>query len=148
MKSNLYSFALMLTSSTEQAGELVALTRNEIDAMVADGQLDKVDFRSYAFSLMRNIFMSRYGHSNKATAERMPAIKISFALESSMESVEGLYEVEQLTRSIESMDSEHSMMMSLHATGYTRREIARHMNVPMRRVHTRIKAAVRALSRC
>ena len=140
LQDNLLNFAYMLTSNREDAYDLL----QDTTLKVLDNEekfAENVNFKGWVFTIMRNIFINNYRHSVRSATiidQTEDLYHLNSAQESSINSVENTYAVDEITRAINSFSDEYRVPFSMHVAGYKYNEIAEKMGLPLGTVKSRI----------
>ena len=140
LQDNLLSFALKLTSNYDDAHDLLQDTTCK--ALVNEQKyVDDSNFRSWVFTIMRNIFINNYRRvvrsqtvvdkSDDLYQMNLPQIEAS-------ETPENSYTLSEVTQAVNELAEEYRRPFSLHVAGYKYQEIAEMMQLPLGTVKSRI----------
>ncbi len=127
MRSNMMSYALILTSSRPAANRLV----NEVAAQALTTGVsadDSKDLKGMIFSMMRDIYVANYRGlvSTNISINDNALVKkyhIEVPVAGGLESVKGVMSVDDLTEGIDRLQPRARRVFSMYATGYTMSEI-------------------------
>jgi RNA polymerase sigma-70 factor (ECF subfamily) len=140
IQSNLLSFAYMLTSNRDDAYDLLQDTTLKV-LDNADKYVDNINFKGWAFTIMRNIFINNYRRIVR-TATVIDQTDDLFHLNqpqnSGFDTPDGSVSVIEITRIINSFSDEYRIPFSMHVAGYKYAEIADEMQLPLGTVKSRI----------
>ncbi len=140
IQSNMFNFAMMLTSNRDNANDLVQdTTLKAIDNQ--DKYAEGTNFKGWVFTIMRNIFINNYRRASKAativdTSENL--YQINCAADSGLESPESSFTVNEVTDAINSFNDDLRIPFSMHVAGYKYHEIAEKLDMPLGTVKSRI----------
>ncbi len=140
LQSNLFNFAMMLTSNRDDANDLLqdtTLKALDNQEKFADG----TNFKGWVFTIMRNIFINNYRRASRAatvvdTTENMYHLNLS--QDSGLESPDESYTAQEITEAINEFSDEFRIPFSMHIAGYKYNEIAEKMNLPLGTIKSRI----------
>lgn len=150
LQANLLNFAYMLTSNKDDAYDLLQdTTLKALDN--EDKYADNTNFKGWVFTIMRNIFINNYRRAGRAativdTTDNLYHLNVS--QDSGANSPEGSYGATEITEAINSFPDEYRIPFSMHVAGYKYNEIAKHMNLPLGTVKSRIYFARKRLQEC
>lgn len=140
IQSNMFNFAMMLTSNRDNANDLVQdTTLKAIDNQ--DKYAEGTNFKGWVFTIMRNIFINNYRRASKAativdTSENL--YQINCAADSGFDSPECSFTVNEVTDAINSFNDDLRVPFSMHVAGYKYHEIAEKLDMPLGTVKSRI----------
>ncbi len=140
LQSNMLNFAYMLTSNRDDAYDLL----QDTTLKVLDNEskyAENTNFKGWVFTIMRNIFINNYRRTARAatmidTTDNLYHLNLS--QDSGLESPEDSYGASEIGAAIESFSDEYRIPFSMHVAGYKYNEIAKHMNLPLGTVKSRI----------
>ncbi len=140
LQSNLYNFALQLTTNRDAASDLV----QDTTLKVLDNEskyVDNVNFKGWVFTIMRNIFINNYRRQVRSatvidTSEDLYHLNLS--QESGLDTPEGSFAAGEISDAINSFTDDYKVPFSLYLAGYKYNEIAEKMNLPLGTVKSRI----------
>lgn len=140
MQSNLFSFAMKLTSNKEEAQDLVQDTT--LKALHSEEKfVDNTNFKGWMLTIMRNIFINNY----RKTAREKTMVDTSEDLyhlnlcqESGFETPDGSYACNEISALIAKLPAEYREPFSMYVAGYKYEEIAEKLNSPLGTVKSRI----------
>lgn len=147
LQGNLLSFACQLTSSREEAHDLL----QDTTLKVLDNEskyVDNVNFKGWVFTIMRNIFINNYRRTvRQATVVDKTAdlYHLNMPQSSGIGSPEGTFSAKEITKVIDSFGEGYRQPFMLHVEGYKYSEIAEIMDLPVGTVKSRIFFARRRL---
>ncbi|MDE6160753.1 MAG: RNA polymerase sigma factor [Muribaculaceae bacterium] len=147
MQGKLYSFAYMLTSNRDDANDLLQDTT--LKAMDSeDKYTDNTNFKGWVYTIMRNLFINNYRRMARSCTQldnTEDLIHLNLRQDSGLETPEGAISVADINRAINSFSDDYRIPFSMHLAGYHYAEIARHVNLPLGTVKSRIYYARRRL---
>lgn len=140
LQENMFNFAYTLTSSREEAKDLL----QDTTLKVLDNQdkfTDNKNFKGWVFTIMRNIFINNYRRftRNQTMLDQTEDLyHLNLPQESGFETPEGAFNVKEISKAINSFTDEYRIPFSMHVAGYKYNEIADKMNLPLGTVKSRI----------
>ncbi len=139
LQGNLLNYAFMLTSSREEARQLLNHTTEAALEQWATAS-DDAHFKGWAFSIMRALFASDFSGRVKARrAVRHDVYAISLTDEECMDSaLTGTYRSADVTRALATLTEGYRRAIELHFSGYSYAEIARALNLTVAVVKSRV----------
>ena len=140
LQSNLFNFAMMLTSNRDDANDLLqdtTLKALDNQEKFADG----TNFKGWVFTIMRNIFINNYRRASRAatvvdTTENLYHLNLS--QDSGLEAPDESYTAQEITEAINEFSDDFRIPFSMHIAGYKYNEIAEKMDLPLGTVKSRI----------
>ena len=136
----LFAFALRLTRSKDDAKDLMQET-----AMRAYRHRDKftlgTNFKSWISTIMRNTFINAYRKEKNRKNVNQPIEDFSFAIENTnVIPNQGEHDIRlsELTKMLKSVGKLYSVPFLMFYRGYEYQEIAKHLNIPIGTVKSRI----------
>jgi len=147
LQANLLNFAFMLTSNRDDAYDLLQdTTLKALDN--EDKYAEGTNFKGWAFTIMRNIFINNYRRGVRAativdTTDNLYHLNLS--QDSGIESPEDSYSVTEITAAIDELSAEYREPFSMHVSGYKYEEIAEKLALPLGTVKSRIYYARKKL---
>ncbi len=140
VKDILFGFALKLTHNQEDAKDLVQET-----AARAYINRDKfkvgTNFKGWATTIMRNLFINQYRKKKKRKHVNEPLDNMLFAIENKnavSNSGETHLAVENILSMLEEVGEKYSVPFLMFFDGYEYQEIAKHLDIPMGTVKSRL----------
>ncbi len=140
LQANLFNFAMMLTSSRDDAYDLLQdTTLKALDNQ--EKYAEGTNFKGWVFTIMRNIFINNYRRSARTatmvdTTDNLYHLNLS--QDSGLETPDGSYTAQEITAAINSFSDDFRIPFSMHVAGYKYNEIAEKMNLPLGTVKSRI----------
>lgn len=140
LQSNLFNFAMMLTSNRDDANDLLQdTTLKALDNQ--DKYSEGTNFKGWVFTIMRNIFINNYRRATRAativdTSENLYQLNLS--QDSGLEAPEQSYTAREITDAIKQFPDEFRIPFSMHVAGYKYNEIAEKMHLPLGTIKSRI----------
>ena len=149
LQNNLLSFAIILTSNRDDAYDLLQDTvLKALDNK--DKYMDNTNFQGWVFTIMRNIFINNYRRAARAqtvvdTTDDL--YHLNLPQDSGIASPEHSYAVTEINEAINGFSDDYRIPFSMHLAGYRYAEIAKHMNLPVGTIKSRIYYARQRLRR-
>ena len=149
LQNNLLSFAIILTSNRDDAYDLLQDTvLKALDNK--DKYMDNTNFKGWVFTIMRNIFINNYRRAARAqtvvdTTDDL--YHLNLPQDSGIASPEHSYAVTEIDEAINAFSDDYRIPFSMHLAGYRYAEIAKHMNLPVGTIKSRIYYARQRLRR-
>ena len=149
LQNNLLSFAIILTSNRDDAYDLLQDTvLKALDNK--DKYMDNTNFKGWVFTIMRNIFIKNYRRAARAqtvvdTTDDL--YHLNLPQDSGIASPEHSYAVTEINEAINGFSDDYRIPFSMHLAGYRYAEIAKHMNLPVGTIKSRIYYARQRLRR-
>lgn len=139
MQEKLFSFAMKLTATHDEAHDLVQDTT--LKALDSESKfIDNVNFKGWLFTIMRNIFINNYRKSFRENTilDRSQDYLLSLPQDSGFSTPEGSFEINEISGLIKRLPEEFSKPFSMHVAGYKYEEISEILGVPVGTVKSRI----------
>ncbi|MDL2265924.1 RNA polymerase sigma factor [Parabacteroides sp. OttesenSCG-928-G21] len=140
MQEQMFNVALMLTSNTEDAHDLL----QDTTLKVLDNRekyVDNVNFKGWVMTIMRNIFINNY-HRTVRTYTMIDygadLYNLDTINDSGFVSPESSYNLNEISTAIENLPQELKNPFSLFVSGYQYVEIAEKLDIPLGTVKSRI----------
>lgn len=135
---HLNRFAYHLTMNNENARDLVQDTC--IRALLnRDKFRDDVNFKAWAFTIMRNIFINEYRKGLKyRMVDQAPDHYTLIQRFANMDVPDARLHMHQIAEAIRQLDDDYRQPLQMHIDGYKYIEIAEKLNVKMGTVKSRI----------
>ena len=141
LQSNMYSFALSLTSDQHQAEDLLQDTTLKVLNNREKYQAN-TNFKGWVFTVMRNLFINNY-HRLVRTQTIFDA-NADLSYMGSQQDTAGLaspdheLSLKEINQAIDALDSSLSVPFTMYTAGYKYKEIADELNIPLGTVKSRI----------
>ena len=140
IQSELFNFAYKLTSDREDANDLLQDT--SLKALTfKDNFLDETNFKSWIYTIMRNIFINKYKKEarNKTYIDQTDnSFFINSGISLEGNSTESDYDVKEIHHIVNSLPEENRNLFIMHVSGFKYREIAKRKNLPLGTVKSRL----------
>ncbi|MDE6287773.1 MAG: RNA polymerase sigma factor [Muribaculaceae bacterium] len=140
VQENLLNFAYMLTSNHDDAYDLLQdTTLKVLDS--EDKYIDNTNFKGWAFTIMRNIFINNYRKKvrSRTVVDRCDDLyQLNMSQDSGLESPEGAVATKDIHAIIDSFADDMRIPFSMHLAGYKYAEIAEYMHQPLGTIKSRI----------
>lgn len=149
LQSNMLSFAYSLTNSRDDAYDLVQDTTLKILGN-KDKFVENTNFKGWAFTIMRNIFINNYRRSMRSATiidQTENAFHLNLSQESGFETPEGCFTVTEISEAISQFPEKYRRPFSMHIAGYKYEEIAEEMGLPLGTIKSRIFSARQTLQK-
>lgn len=140
LQDNLLSFAYRLTSNHEDARDLLQDTTYKVLANESK-YVDDSNFKSWVFTIMRNIFINNYRRIVKSQTvidKSDDLYQLNLPQVESSETPENSYALGEVSAAVNSLQDEYRLPFVMHIAGYKYQEIADKMGLPMGTVKSRI----------
>ena len=140
IQDNLLNFAYMLTSNRDDAYDLLQDTTLKV-LDNEDKFVDNSNFKGWAFTIMRNIFINNYRksvRSNTVIDRSEDLYQLNLPQDSGFEHPEGALAAHEITDVINSFSDGYRIPFSMHLAGYKYTEIAKTTGLPLGTVKSRI----------
>lgn len=140
MQDQMLSTALMLTSNSEDAHDLLQdTTLRVLDN--TEKYVDNVNFKGWVMTIMRNIFINNYNRTIRTYTiidNSVDIYNLDTINDSGFDTPDGAYDLNEITRAIESLEEDLRNPFSLLLGGYQYVEISEKLNIPLGTVKSRI----------
>ncbi len=140
LQANLLNFAYQLTSSREEAEDLLQdTTLKALDN--EDKYVDNVNFKGWIFTIMRNIFINNYRQSvRQATVvdKTEDLYHLNISQDSGLSTPEGSYAVREISEAVNAFSDEYRVPFNMYVAGYKYHEIADKLGLPLGTIKSRI----------
>ena len=140
VQDNLLNFAFMLTSNRDDAYDLLQNTTLKVlDS--EDKYIENTNFKGWAFTIMRNIFINNYRKKVRANTviDRSDDLyQLNMPQTSGYESPDGAVQIKDIHALIDTFSDDMRIPFSLHLAGYKYTEIAEYMHMPVGTIKSRI----------
>lgn len=140
IQSNLLNFAYMLTSNRDDAYDLLQDTTLKVLSN-EDKYVDNVNFKGWAFTIMRNIFINNYrkmARNPTMSDSTDDSYLLNLPQDSGIETPEGALAASEITSVINSFSDDYRIPFSMHVAGYKYTEIAEKTGLALGTVKSRI----------
>ena len=140
IQDNLLNFAYMLTSSRDDAYDLLQDTTLKV-LDNEDKYVDNVNFKGWVFTIMRNIFINNYRkmvRSNTVVDTTEDLYHLSLPQNSGFETPEGALATKEIHAVLDSFDDDLRVPFSMHLAGYKYQEISDAVGLPLGTIKCRI----------
>ena len=140
IQSELFNFAYKLTSDREDANDLLQDTSLKA-LMFKEKFLDETNFRSWIYTIMRNIFINNYkkGARNKTYIDQTDnSFYLNSGINIESDSTESAYDAKEIHRIVNALPDDARSIFIMHVSGFKYREIARKKNLPIGTVKSRL----------
>ncbi len=140
IQDELLRYALKLTCNREEANDL--LQETTLKALDNEARYSEdTNFKGWAYTIMYNIFINNY--RKNAREQLIVDNTDQYYITNSVHDVEGdntesSYDMKEIRRIVNSLESEYRAPFSLHILGYKYKEIAEKLNMPIGTVKSRI----------
>jgi len=140
LQGNLFSFAMMLTSNSDDAYDLLQdTTLKVLDS--EDRYVENTNFKGWAFTIMRNLFINNYRMSVRAATvvdKSGDRFLLNIPRDSGPDTPENVIAEKEITAAIDSFADEYRIPFTMHLAGYRYQEIAEKIGLPLGTVKSRI----------
>lgn len=140
IQENMMNFALMLTANRDDAEDLM----QDTTLKVLDNRekfVDNVNFKGWVLTVMRNIFINNYHkivRTQTLVDQGVDLYNLDVVNESGFDSPDGSFQIQEITKAIESLNNDLKIPFSMYHSGYKYNEIAEKLNLPLGTVKSRI----------
>lgn len=140
LKPSLLKFAYKLTLKKEDAKDLVQDTFLKV-LMKKDKYVDMAKFKSWTFTIMRNVFIDNYRHSNNQIINRDEINEFLFVNQTepcAPDDPHSLLSTTEIAHNIDQLKEPLRIPLTMFINGYKYREIADELNINIGTVKKRI----------
>lgn len=140
LEISLRKFAYRLSSKKDDADDLVQETFLRV-LLKKDSFVDNVNFKSWTFTIMKNIFVDSYRRNLKRETpvdQRIDSYFIYQPDSVSFENPDSTYSVLEISQNIERLDEKFRIPFNMYVEGYKYIEIADKLNLKIGTVKNRI----------
>jgi len=140
IQENMMNFALILTANREDARDLI----QDTTLKVLDNQdkyTDNENFKGWVLTVMRNIFINNYHkvvRTQTIIDQDADLYNLNMASDSYLDSPYGSYQLQEITRIIDTLKEDFKVPFSMHLSGYKYEEIAACLNVSLSTAKSRV----------
>lgn len=149
VQDNLLNFAFMLTSNRDDAYDLLQETTLKV-LESEDKYVDNVNFKGWAFTIMRNNFINNYRRKvrSRTVVDRSEDLyQLNMSQDSGYETPEGAVSTLDIHSLIATFDDNMRLPFSMHLEGYKYKEIAECLGEPVGTIKSRIFFARKRLQK-
>jgi len=143
----LYTFAIKLTRNRMDADDLVQETAirayRNFDSFKPDGS-----FKNWCFTILKNTFISKYHSEKKKNVVTTPIEELDYAIAPNLKldkADNNSIQLNRLKESIEELNSKSKEPITMFVEGFSYKEIARYLGIPIGTVKSRINFAKKKL---
>ena len=117
---------------------------NAHSEQVLDNQekfVDNINFKGWVLTVMRNIFINNYHkivRTQTVVDQGVDLYNLNVVNDSGFDSPDGAYQIQEITKAINSLNNELKVPFSMFLSGYKYNEIADKLGVPLGTVKSRI----------
>jgi RNA polymerase sigma factor, sigma-70 family len=140
IQSNMFSFAMMLTTNRNDAYDLLQDTTLKALGN-QDKYVDDTNFKGWILTIMRNIFINNYRkiiRSQTMVDQTENLHHLNLSQDSGFDSPEGAMSIQEINYAIEHLNNDLKTPFSLFLSGYKYNEIADTLGLPLGTVKSRI----------
>lgn len=140
LETGLRKFAYRLSSKKDDADDLVQETFLRV-LQKKDRFADNVNFKSWTFTIMKNIFVDMYRRNRKRDIPREQVIESFIIYQAdplSLENPDSTYFALEISQNIEQLEEKLRLPFSMYVEGYKYIEIADKLNLKLGTVKNRI----------
>ena len=141
-QEEMYQWAYRLTRNYDDAQDLLQSTL--LCALKSVGMYtEENNISGWLYTIMRNIFFNTTRHSGRCCCMEKEDIERMMQLgENALnDNAEIAFDMSDIQRAIDTLDSPYKIPMSLYLSGYKYQEIAEKMGIPLGTVKSRIHAS-------
>ena len=149
LQGNLYNFALVLTSNRDDAHDLLQdTTLKALDN--ESSYVETSNFKSWVFTIMRNIFINNYRraqHATRLVETTDDLFRFTLIEAGGADCPDSSFSAAEIETAINDFDPKYGSPFKMHIAGYRYDEIADKMQMPLGTIKSRIFTARQALQR-
>jgi RNA polymerase sigma factor, sigma-70 family len=140
IQSNMFNFAMMLTTNRDDAYDLLQdTTLKALDNQ--DKYADNTNFKGWVLTIMRNIFINNYRkivRCQTVVDQTEDLYHLSLPQDSGFDSPDGAMTIKEINYAIDNLNSDLKIPFSMFLGGYKYNEIADKLELPLGTVKSRI----------
>ena len=140
VQTELYRFAMKLTSSYDEANDLLQET-----SLKALDNIEKFEpetnFKGWIFTIMRNVFINNYRkvmRDQTFVDQTENLFHLNLPQNSGLESTEGNYDLKEIHKAVAALPEEYRVPFEMFVAGFKYREIADELSLPIGTIKSRI----------
>lgn len=140
VQNDLFRFAIRLTRNRDDASDLLQDTSLKVLDNY-DKFADETNFKAWAYTLMRNIFINNYRRAVREQTyvdQTDNLYHLNIPQNSGLDTPEGAYAISEITRAINGFNREYRQPFAMHVAGFKYESIAEEMHLPLGTVKSRI----------
>jgi len=140
VQNDLFRFAIRLTRNRDDASDLLQDTSLKVLDNF-DKFADETNFKAWAYTLMRNIFINNYRRTVREQTyvdQTDNLFHLNIPQNSGLDTPEGSYAIAEITRAINGFNREYRQPFAMHVAGFKYENIAEEMHLPLGTVKSRI----------
>ena len=140
LQSNMFNFALSLTTNKEEAKDLAQETTLKALSNF-DKYYDNLNFKGWVFTIMHNIFVNNYRRAVRSQTvidQTDNLYLLNLSQDSGFDTPDGAYTYSEITNVLDGFTDEYKVPFTMHVSGYKYEEIAQEMELPLGTVKSRI----------
>lgn len=140
LHDNLTYFAQSLTQNAEDAKDLVQETY--LKALVYRDKFEEnTNLKAWTYTIMKNTFINNYRRNvkmNTIVDQTADLFFLNSGKSSEDATPDSIYSHKELTEVVNKLEDEHRIPFQMHHEGYKYKEIAKHLNLSIGTVKSRI----------
>ena len=140
LQGNMFNFALTLTANREEAKDLLQETTLRVLSN-KEKYYEDTNFKGWVFTIMHNIFVNNYRKiviSQTIIDSSKNLYQLELPQESGIDTPLEAYSIKEINKAINSFTDEYKVPFSMHVSGYKYEEIAKHLDLPIGTIKSRI----------
>lgn len=146
MSDKLKAFALSLTSSNEDANDLMQETYYRA-LNYRDKYESETNLKAWLYTIMRNIFINNYRRKSKfREIQDAQMYAMNTASQNQSLSTTSSITAKEIQKLVDKLDEDLRICFTLHYEGYKYKEIAEQLDIPIGTVKSRIHTSRKILS--